>query len=90
MREFLHSGLISTYKKSVETGTFTNEISKLQATGIPPHLTMANELNQVKQSVLESKQEVLQRCSQLPEKVKESMMASSWFNNWKKKVGIHL
>lgn len=55
-------------------GTGRNNVSKLESTGIPPHIIVANEIAQTKQEILASKEEFNEKLERIPEKIKEHIL----------------
>jgi hypothetical protein len=68
------SGVLDKLKDRVLTGCGRNSISKMFATGIPPHILLANEIVKLRGEVSYLKVEILTCLEQLPEKIKQSML----------------
>lgn len=76
---FRHSRLwlsnkLTVWKPHVLTGNGHNNASKLSATGIPPHVLLANELVKTKKELSEFRALILDKIEKLPEEVKIVML----------------
>jgi len=69
------SGEISSLKGNVINGIYRNQISGMIATGIPPHLTMSNELKEIALQTNDLRRELLQKCDQMPAALTETMLS---------------
>lgn len=65
------SGLISSLKPHVKSGCTKNEESGMFATGIPPHILLANELFELKEEMKEMKQDLALKMESLPVKLRD-------------------
>jgi hypothetical protein len=68
------SGLINGLKKYILVRSNYCSITKMTATGIPPHLTIAAELNTMMNRIDENKSELLQQYEQLPSLLTNTLM----------------
>jgi hypothetical protein len=68
------SGIIDTLAPKVYTGNGKHPVTKLTATGIPPHILLANELAATKGELETVRTTILQKLDEVPDRVKESML----------------
>ena len=68
------SGVLVKLKDRVLAGCGRNPISKMVASGIPPHILLANEIVKLKEEIAYLKFELLKRLETLPEEIKKSML----------------
>ena len=69
------SGCVSSLKGFVIAGRSRCFITGMQATGIPPHLAMSNELTDVVKQTQELREELLTKCSELPSALVNVMLS---------------
>lgn len=74
------SGIVATLKPHVVTGSTRCPLTGLDATGIPPHLAMANELTAVVNHTQQLKEALLSRCDGLPAEVTNVMLSKFSIN----------
>jgi hypothetical protein len=70
------SGVMAALKPHVVTGCTRCPRTGLEATGIPPHLVIANELTVVVTTTQQLREAVMSRCDQIPGQVKDVMMSN--------------
>ena len=58
----------------VGAGCNRNPISKLTATGVPPHLILANSMVDLRHDIGVMREEIISKLEQLPEALKHSML----------------
>jgi hypothetical protein len=68
------SGILDKLSSSVEAGCNRNAKSKMFATGVPPHLVIANSIVGVQKEMNELRTEVIVKMDKLPEALKQSML----------------
>ena len=68
------SGLMNQYRNNITIGGGRCTRSTMIATGIPPHLALANELLGVAKNVLECKAEIRSQCEMLPQLLTNTML----------------
>ena len=68
------SGILVRLKDMVGAGCNRNPISKLTATGVPPHLILANSIVDLKLDIGIMREEIISKLEQLPEALKHSML----------------
>jgi hypothetical protein len=51
-----------------------NPVSKMTATGVPPHLVLANSIVQLQQDMRVMREGIIAKLEQLPEALKQSML----------------
>lgn len=68
------SGILDKLSSSVEAGCNRNAKSKMFATGVPPHLVIANSVVGVQKEMDELKIKVMAKLDDLPEALKQSML----------------
>ena len=69
------SGEVKTLKAHVVTGRSRCPLTGMQATGIPPHLVLSNELNDVAKQTQVLKDALLAKCTELPAELVSVMLA---------------
>jgi hypothetical protein len=74
------SGILINLKDKVGAGCNRNEISKMTATGVPPHLIIGNTVVGLQNEMKEMKVQVLQKLDQLPQSLKEAMLTNFQVN----------
>jgi hypothetical protein len=67
-------GIMDLLKEKVLYGCGRHPISKLSATGIPPHILLANEIVQLKGDMNVLRSELMSKFESLPEDLKRSML----------------
>jgi hypothetical protein len=60
----------------VHSGCGRNEVIGLTATGIPPHILIANEIVKLRGDLAELRMDVIDRIDNLPEQLKTTMLAN--------------
>lgn len=60
-------------KDKVHLGCGRNEVTKLTATGIPPHIVLANEIVEVRTELKSMRYELIDRLCRMPEAVANTM-----------------
>ena len=68
------SGLVATLEQKVHTGTGQHPVTRMRATGIPPHILLANEFVALRGEVRNMKDELIQKLEEVPEHVKLTML----------------
>jgi hypothetical protein len=68
------SGVVAALRPHVVTGCTRSLATGMEATGIPPHLVIANELTAVVSSTRQLEEAVMSRCDALPGQVKEVLL----------------
>ena len=68
------SGQVDILKPLVITGHSRCPLTGMQATGIPSHLILSNELSNVAQQTEQLKSALLEQCAQLPEQLTTTML----------------
>ena len=74
------SGVVSALKPHVLSGCYRCPVSGLTATGIPPHLTMANELKAVTRQSEALRAELQAQCTGLPSSVVNMLLSKCSIN----------
>lgn len=74
------SFLFSSNKIRSFSGFVSIKSDKLRPTGIPPHLTISNELATVASNINQFKEEILSQCLQLPKSLTETLLAKFEIN----------
>jgi hypothetical protein len=64
------SGIMNSLEDKVHIGIMRNSITKMTATGIPPHIILANEIIGVKEEMKTLREEVILKIETIPEAVK--------------------
>jgi integrase len=68
------SGVLLRLKDKVGAGCNRNPVSKMTATGVPPHLVLANSIVQLQQDMGVMRECIIAKLEQLPEALKQSML----------------
>ena len=68
------SGTLLRLKDKVGAGCNRHPVSKMTATGIPPHLVIANRLVDLQSDLLSMKEQIIHKLEQLPETLKHCML----------------
>ena len=68
------SNVITALAPKVYAGTGKHPVTNLTATGIPPHILLANELVALKAEMAELKEALIHKMEDIPEKVKLTML----------------
>lgn len=68
------SGVLVRLKDMVDAGCNRNPTSKLTATGVPPHLILANSIVDLRHDMGNMKEEIISKLEQLPEALKHTML----------------
>jgi hypothetical protein len=68
------SGVLLRLKDKVGAGCNRNPISKMTATGVPPHLVLANSIVDLQKDLAVLKVDIVSKLEQLPEALKQSML----------------
>jgi hypothetical protein len=68
------SGILVQLQSKVLCGRFINEVSGLEASGVPPHIVIANQLMKVEARLKAVEEDLLKRIEELPEALKRSIM----------------
>ena len=68
------SGVLIRLKDKVGAGCNRNPISKLTATGVPPHLVLANSIVGLRHDMCMMKEEIIAKLEQLPDALKNTML----------------
>ena len=68
------SGILERVKDSVGAGCNRNPISKLFATGVPPHLVLANKIVDMQCGIEVMRYDIIARLESLPEQLKMSLL----------------
>ena len=68
------SGVLIRLKDTVGAGCNRNPTSKLTATGVPPHLILANSIVDLRHDIGTMKEEIIEKLEQLPDALKHSML----------------
>ena len=74
------SGHAAALRPHVVTGCRRCEVTGMEATGVPPHLVLANELNALASRTDQLKEELLQRYSDLPNQLANVMLSKLTIN----------
>ncbi|MGH8399103.1 MAG: hypothetical protein ACRETA_12800 [Gammaproteobacteria bacterium] len=74
------SGCVSSLKEFVLAGRSRCIITGMQATGIPPHLAMSNELTDVVKQTQVLREELLAKCTELPSELVSVMLSKFTVN----------
>jgi hypothetical protein len=74
------SGVIDRLSPLVLTGTGRNSVSMLTATGIPPHILLANEIAKVDQKIDDMKVALMSKLEALPDELKNTMLENFQIN----------
>jgi len=69
-----NSPTIARVKPLVLAGRFVNEVSGLEASGVPPHIVIANQLIKVETRLKLVEEELLTRITQLPQELKRTIL----------------
>ena len=67
-------GVLIRLKDKVGAGCNRNPTSKLTATGVPPHLDLANSIVDLRHDICVIKEEIIAKLEQLPDALKSSML----------------
>ena len=68
------SGVLLRLKSMVGAGCNRNPVSKMTATGIPPHLVIANRIVDLQKDMESMKDQIISKLEQLPAALKQSML----------------
>jgi hypothetical protein len=68
------SGVLSRLKEKVGAGCSRNPISTMTATGVPPHLVLANSVAKLQREMVCMKEDIIDKLEHLPEALKQSML----------------
>jgi hypothetical protein len=68
------SGVLLRLKDKVGAGCNRNHVSMMTATGVPPHLVLANSIVQLQQDMGVMMEGIIAKLEQLPEGLKQSML----------------
>ena len=68
------SGILEKIKDRVGAGCNRNPVSKMFATGVPPHLVLANRIEEMQTGVNDLRIEIITRLEKLPEDLKASLL----------------
>jgi hypothetical protein len=68
------SGVLLRLKDSVGAGCNRHPISKMTATGVPPHLVLANSIVHLEEDIGVMREVIITKLEQLPEALKQSML----------------
>jgi hypothetical protein len=68
------SGTLERLKDAVGAGCNKNPVSKMVATGVPPHLVLANRMTDMQNGVDVLRNEIKSKLDDLPEALKQSML----------------
>lgn len=68
------SGVLVQLKDMIDAGCNRNPTSKLTATGVPPHLILANSIVDLRHDMGNMKEEIISKLEQLPEALKHTML----------------
>jgi hypothetical protein len=68
------SGILVRLKDLVGAGCNSNPISKLTATGVPPHLVLASSIIGIQKDMETMKEDIISKLDQLPEALKYAML----------------
>ena len=68
------SGVMDRLASKVYTGNGKHPVTKMTATGIPPHILLANELAATRGELEEIRRVVLQKLQEVPDRVKECLL----------------
>ena len=68
------SGILVRLKALVGAGCNRNPISKLSATGVPPHLVLANSIVDLRHDIGIFREEIIAKLEQLPQALKHTML----------------
>jgi hypothetical protein len=68
------SGVLLRLKDSVGAGCKRHPISKMTATGVPPHLVLANSIVHLEEDIGVMREVIITKLEQLPEALKQSML----------------
>lgn len=68
------SGILDKIKDRVGAGCNRNPVSKMFATGVPPHLVLANRIEEMQTGVNDLRIEIITRLEKLPEDLKASLL----------------
>jgi len=74
------SGIIDRLSPILLSGSGRNAVSLLNATGIPPHILLANEIAKVDRKVESMRMDLIARLDALPEELKASMLENFQVN----------
>jgi hypothetical protein len=72
--------MIQYFCSKVLAGCSRNTVSKLTATGIPPHIMLANEVTMLKAEMSQLRMHLLSKLDQLPEDLKSCMLENFQIN----------
>jgi hypothetical protein len=68
------SGILDRLRDKVGAGCSRNAISRMSATGVPPHLVLANRIVDMQKGMDLIREEVITKLDGLPEALKQSML----------------
>jgi hypothetical protein len=68
------SGVMSRLKEKVGARCNRNPISTMTATGVPPHLVLANSVAKLQRKMVCMKEDIIDKLEHLPEALKQSML----------------
>ena len=68
------NGVLLRLKDMVGAGCNRNPVSKMSATGIPPHLVIANRIVDLQKDMDSMKDQIINKLAQLPEALKQAML----------------
>ena len=68
------SGILDKIKDQVGAGCNRNPVSKMFATGVPPHLVLANRIEEMQTGMNDLRIEIITRLVKLPEDLKASLL----------------
>lgn len=74
------SGAVENLRKYVQTGNFSNTHTGLNATGVPPHIMQSVAISELQGELQEFKAEVGRMGADLPNKVRDAILASCEVN----------
>ena len=74
------NGTLLRLKDAVGAGCSRHPISKMTATGVPPHLVLANKMVDMQRDMCDMKDQIIAKLEQLPEAMKQSLLANFQIN----------
>ena len=74
------SGILVSLKSKVYTGCMKNEVTKLCATGIPPHIVLCNWFKTMESGVNTRMDCIEKKVDDIPDKVKQSILENYQLN----------
>jgi len=74
------SGIMDRLIARVYAGTMKNPVTKLAASGIPPHILLANELCNVRSELTSIKDQIIVKLDALPDLIKENLLRNFQIN----------